>query len=261
MTSRRSALLRWSNVLAFLLTVIVNGLAGSTTYLGGKVTADISNANPTLITPSGYVFAIWGVIYVLLGVFVVYQALPRQREKAFQERISWLFVLSSALNILWLFAWQYEFLSLSVVIMFLLLLTLIVIYVRLDIGKSRIERRERLAVRLPFSVYLGWITIATIADVSATLVSLKWDGFGIGPETWAVLIVLVALIIAILIAVIRRDVAYELVIIWAFVGIAVNQSSNQNTVIVISACVIVILVALVFSIFLAKRRPMVGSVS
>ena len=72
MAAKNSSLLRWSNILAFILTVIVNGLAGSTTILGGKVTADISNANPTLITPAGYVFAIWGVIYVLLGAFVVY---------------------------------------------------------------------------------------------------------------------------------------------------------------------------------------------
>jgi benzodiazapine receptor len=261
MTSRGSTLLRWSNVLAFVLTVVVNGLAGSTTFLGGKVTADISNANPTLITPSGYVFAIWGVIYVLLGAFVIYQALPSVREKLFQERIGWLFALSSALNILWLFAWQYEFLSLSVVIMFLLLLTLILIYIRLDIGNRIVERRERLAVQLPFSVYLGWITIATIADVSATLVSLRWDGLGIGPETWAIVIILIALVIAILMAVRRRDVAYELVIIWAFIGIAVNQSSNQSIAIVISVCVIAILVALVSSIFLVKRRRVTGSIS
>jgi hypothetical protein len=131
----------------------------------------------------------------------------------------------------------------------------------LDIGNRIVERRERLAVQLPFSVYLGWITIATIADVSATLVSLKWDGFGIGPETWAILIILIALVIAILMAVRRRDVAYELVIIWAFIGIAVNQSSNQNIAIMISICVIVILVALVLSAFLVKRKPMAGSIS
>jgi len=87
MAAKNSSLLRWSNILAFILTVIVNGLAGSTTILGGKVTADISNANPTLITPAGYVFAIWGVIYVLLGAFVVYQALPRNLDKSFNERI------------------------------------------------------------------------------------------------------------------------------------------------------------------------------
>jgi tryptophan-rich sensory protein len=87
----------------FLFTVLVNGLAGSTTILGGKNTSQISDANPTLITPAGYVFSIWGVIYILLGVFVVFQALPSLKGKDYRKRIDWLFVLSSLLSILWLF--------------------------------------------------------------------------------------------------------------------------------------------------------------
>ncbi len=109
-----NSLLKVTNIIAFVLTVAVNGLAGSTTVLGGKNTAQISDANPTLITPAGYVFSIWGVIYILLGVFVVYQALPNQQGKDFQKRIGWLFVLSSIVNIAWLFLWQFELLTLSV---------------------------------------------------------------------------------------------------------------------------------------------------
>ncbi len=260
MAAKDSSLLRWSNILAFVLTIIVNGLAGSTTLLGGKVTAEISNANPTLITPAGYTFAIWGVIYVLLGVFVIYQALPRERERSFQKQVGWLFVLSSILNIMWLFAWQYEYLPVSVVLMFLLLASLILIYVRLDIGRAKIGWAERLAVHLPFSVYLGWITIASIANVATTLVSLDWDGFGISPEIWAVSIILIATVIAILVAVRRRDIAYEAVIIWAFIGIAANQSSNQTIVILTYACAVIVAIALVASIVYKKRRTMAGSI-
>jgi len=249
-----SALLKWGNIVAFVLTVLVNGLAGSTTILGGKNTAQISDAYPTLITPAGYVFAIWGIIYVLLGVFVVFQALPSEKGKDYQKRIGWLFVLSSLLNIAWLFLWQFEYLGLSVVLMFLLLASLIAIYLRLNIGKSAVSLREKLAVQTPFSVYLGWITIASIANVAVTLVSVNWDGFGISQETWAILIIAVALLITLLVVATRRDVAYGLVIIWALVGIAVNQSGSQNIVMIAEISAGIVALALAASILLSRMR-------
>jgi tryptophan-rich sensory protein len=99
MVANNSVLLKWSNIIAFAFTVIVNSLAGSTAFIGGVNTAQISDSNPTLITPAGYVFAIWGIIYVLLGVFVIFQALPSQKEKEYTKKIGWLFVLSSIMNI------------------------------------------------------------------------------------------------------------------------------------------------------------------
>jgi benzodiazapine receptor len=254
MVAANSGLLKWSNLVAFALTVLVNGLAGSTTILGGKLTSQISDANPTLITPAGYVFSIWGIIYVLLGVFVVFQALPSQKGKEYQGRVNWLFVLSSLLNIVWLFLWQFEYLSLSVVLMFLLLATLIAIYLRLNIGKSTVSLREKLAIHVPFSVYLGWITIASIADVAVTLVSVGWDGFGISQETWAALIIIIASVIALLVIVTRKDVAYGLVIVWASVGIAVKQSGNQNIAMIAETSAIIVAIVLVASIVFTKLR-------
>jgi benzodiazapine receptor len=246
--------LKWINIVAFALTVLVNGLAGSTTILGGRSTAEVSDANPTLITPAGYIFSIWGVIYILLGVFIVFQALPSQREKDYQKRIGWLFVLSSLANIAWLFLWQFEYLSLSVILMFLLLATLIVIYLRLNIGRSTAPLRERLAVHVPFSVYLGWITIASIANVAVTLVSVKWDGFGISQETWATLMIIIALLITLLVIATRRDVAYGLVVIWALSGIAVKQSGNQNIVTATEIGIVIIVIALIVSILFSRLR-------
>jgi benzodiazapine receptor len=254
MANNNSNFLRYANIIFFGLTVVVNSLAGGTTLIGGQVTAAVSDANPTLITPAGYVFSIWGVIYMLLGVFVVYQALPSQQGKEYQSKIGWLFVLSSLINIGWLFLWQFEYLSLSVVLMFLLLATLISIYVRLRIGKSAVSLRERLAVQLPFSVYLGWITIASIANVAATLVSIGWDGFGISPETWAILVVAVALIITILMLFTRKDVAYSLVIIWALVGIGVKQSGNQTILMLVEISAAIVAVALISTILVTQIR-------
>ena len=254
MAAESSSPSKWINILFFVLTVIVNSLAGNTTILGGKLTAEISDANPTLITPAGYVFSIWGIIYILLGSFVVFQALPSQQGKGFQKSVGWLFVLSSIANIVWLFLWQFEYLSFSVVVIFLLLATLILIYLRLNIGKSAVSLREKLAVHVPFSIYLGWITIASIANVSVFLVSENWDGFGIGAETWATLIIVVALILTVLVLATRKDIAYSLVIIWALVGIAVKQSGNQNIVTLTEASAIIVLVALAATILLSKLK-------
>ncbi|MEM4732929.1 MAG: TspO/MBR family protein [Candidatus Bathyarchaeia archaeon] len=247
-------ILKYMNVVAFALTVTVNGLAGGTTLLGGKLTSQVSDANPTLITPAGYVFSIWGVIYILLGIFVVYQLLQSQKEKTFHERISWLFVASCLLNIFWLFLWQYEYLSISVVLMFMLLATLIAIYLRLNIGKSTVPLREKLAVHMPFSVYLSWITIASIANVAVTLVSVGWDGFGINPETWTILIIIVALLITLLVIATRKDIAYGLVILWALLGIAVNQSATPNIATTTEISAVMIMIALASSIVASRLR-------
>jgi len=253
-TNRSSSILRWANIVAFVLTIVVNSLAGSTTIIGGRNTAQVSNANPTLITPAGYVFSIWGIIYILLGVFVVYQALPSQQGKDYQKEIRWLFVLSSLINIVWLFLWQFEYLILSVVLIFLLLATLILIYLRLGVGKSKVALREKLAVHLPFSVYLGWITVASIANVAATLVSLNWGGFGVSSETWAAVVIAVALIITVLMLVTRKDVAYALVIIWALVGIGVNHSGNQTIVLLTEASTVIVAIALIVVVLVTKLR-------
>jgi len=110
MTAKSFAFLKWLNAVAFVAVVFVNGLAGSTTLIGGKNTVQVSDSNLTLITPAGYVFSIWAVIYVLLGVFVVFQALPSEKGKNFREKVGRLFIISSILNVFWLFLWQFEYL-------------------------------------------------------------------------------------------------------------------------------------------------------
>ncbi len=255
-----SWLLKASNLAAFILTLVINGVAGSTKLIGGVNTAEVSDAYPTLITPAGYTFAIWGVIYLLLGIFVVYQALPSQKGKDFQRKIGWLFVVSSIMNIAWIFCWQYGQLVVSVGLIFLLLMSLIAIYLRLNVGREPAPLRERLAVHLPFSVYLGWITIATIADVAVTLVALNWGGLGMAAETWALLITVVALLIAMAVIATRKDVGYGLVIIWALAGIAVKQMPHPTIMMALEAGIAIIAVALMGTVLISRvwHRPKQG---
>jgi benzodiazapine receptor len=242
--SKKTILLQSLNIAAFFLTLVVNGLA-SAVALNGRTTAEVSDLYPALVTPAGYVFAIWGVIYVLLLIFVIFQALPSQREKPFLRNISGFFVLSSVLNVLWLFLWHYDQIALSVVPMFALLATLIMIYLRLNIGKVAVSLKEKACVHLPFSVYLGWITVASIANVSAALVSVQWDGFGLASDLWSVLVIAVALLITLTVIATRKDVAYGLVLIWALVGITVKQSAYPNVAVAAEVSAVVIAVGLV----------------
>ena len=186
MLSNRPVFFQAVNIVAFVVTLVVNGLAGSTTLLGGVTSADVSDMYPTLITPAGFTFAIWGVIYTLLALFVVYQALPRNRDKPFLSKIGLFFGLSSVCNVCWLFLWHYDLIAYSLVLMFALLASLILVYLRLDIGGAAVSVKEMALVHLPFSVYLGWISIATIANVSVALTAAGWEGWGIEASAWAV---------------------------------------------------------------------------
>jgi translocator protein len=244
---------RLGNIVVFIVTLAVNGLAG-TTVLNGRTTAQVSDLYANPFTPAGYVFAIWGIIYALLFVFAVYQALPKQKNQPFQRQIGALFILSSVFNVVWLFLWQYDFIVVSVGVMFALLVTLVAIYIRLGIGKSSATLTEKLCVHLPFSVYLGWITVASIANVAAALVSVGWNGFGVAAETWAILAMAAGLVVTLVVIAVRRDIAYSLVVVWALAGIAIKQSLYPNIVLTAEVAIPVIFVALAISILVFKLR-------
>ncbi len=251
--SKATVALQAGNILAFIVTLVVNGLA-SASVLGGKTTAEISNQYFTLITPAGYVFAIWGIIYALLAIFLVYQALPSQRSSPFQRQVSALFILSCGLNVGWIFLWQYDYIALSVPFIVALWATLAAIYLRLKIGKSSIQLREKAFVQLPFSVYFGWITVAMFAGGAAALSYaglVKWTS---ADAIWGILLAAAVLVISLAVIAARRDVAYGLVIIWAFVGIAINQSSVPNIVYVAEIGATIVAASLAVAVALGKLR-------
>ena len=254
MVSVKGVFFQAVNVVAFVVTVIVNGLAGSTTVLGGVTSADVSDMYPTLVTPAGFTFAIWGIIYTLLALFTIYQLLPRNRDKPFLRQIGLLFGLSSACNIVWLFLWHYDIITYSIILMLALLTSLILIYRRLDIGKAAVSLKENICVHLPFSVYLGWISIATIANVSVALTAAGWDGWGIADATWAVAIIAVALVLTLAVLATRRDVAFSLVVVWALAGILSEQGDFQNIVLAAEVGIAIILLAAVAAVLVSRLK-------
>jgi hypothetical protein len=222
---KKDTLRQWVNLLAVVGTIGLNGLANALP-LNGQTTGEISDRFEVFFVPAGYVFSIWGLIYLALAGFAVYQALPAQRENPRLRRIGYLFALSCVANVAWLFLWHYEFFSLTLVAMLALLALLMAIYLRLDIGRAQVPPAEKWLVQVTFSIYLGWITVATIANVTSLLDYLKWGGWGIGPEAWAVIMLAAGVGIASAVSLTRGDVAYMLVIVWAFAGIAVKHAGT-----------------------------------
>lgn len=240
-------------VTAVIATIIVNGLANALP-LNGLTTGEISDRFQVYFVPAGYVFSIWGLIYLGLIAFAVYQALPAQRENPRLRSIGNPFVLSSMANITWIFLWHYELFPLTLVAMFTLLVTLVAIYLRLDIGRTRVSRAAKWFVEIPFSVYLGWVAVATIANITAVLDYVNWSGWGIAPQIWTVIMLVAGLAITALVALTRRDIAYMLVIIWAFTGIAVKHAGTPlvaTTAWVTAAGVALLAIAALLS----RRRP------
>jgi hypothetical protein len=210
--------------LAFIAVLTVNFLS-NTLPINGRTAQDISDSLPSFFTPAGYTFSIWGLIYLALFGYIIYQALPGQRqrplERPFQSQISWLFVASSVFNITWLLSFHYGVYLLSVFLMLGLLGSLIAIYLRLNIGRPNpsLTTADKLLVQAPFSLYLGWITVATIANIASYLVSVNWDGFGIAGQTWSAIMISAAVVIAGALLINRRNLAYAGVLVWALFGI------------------------------------------
>jgi hypothetical protein len=224
--------LQTGNILAMIITIAINALA-VLLPLNGKTTEYLSDKYPNLFVPAGLTFSIWGIIYILWVVFAVYQARDLfkkdEKEMPFLHQITYLFILSSVANSAWIFAWHYEYVGFSLLIMIILLFSLLAIYLRLNIGRAQVSLMEKLCVHAPFSVYLGWITVATIANVTAFLVSVNWDGFGISPLIWTILVISVGVLITLLMLALRKDIAYSIVVLWALLGIWIKRTTPAYT--------------------------------
>ncbi len=209
--------------IVFLITVVVNGAANALPI--NQSTAAISDRYQVFVIPAGHVFAIWGVIYLGLAAYTVYQAI--RGDDPIVRRVGWLPAISGVLNTTWLLLFQYEVFVLTVPLMLALLVTLIAIHLRLWAGREQLTAASRWAVRIPFSIYLGWITVATIANIAQTLAALGFDGFGIQPEIVASVVLLLGTLIAARFVWQFTDAAYGAVIVWAYVGIVVKEAGSD----------------------------------
>jgi len=224
---------QWLVPLTTVATIAVNGLANALP-IAGRSTGEISDSFPVVITPAGYVFAIWGVIYLGLAAYATWQALPAQAHNRRARAIAVPVAIGNLANLVWILLWHYLWIGTSLVAMLVLLATLLLVYLRLrprpgtGLAVGEVTRAERILARGTFSVYLGWITVATVANVTIALWDAGWRErlLGLPPQAWGVVTLLVATALGARMLLRYRDLAYAAVLLWAFVGIVVAQSSS-----------------------------------
>lgn len=261
-TTGNGAAIKALALVSFVLMIVVNTLA-NLLPLNGITTGEVAALYENLFTPAGFTFAIWGLIYLLLAVYTLYLLglFRGNRSKANKEltrSVGVLFSLSSLANAAWIFSWHYDYILLSTLLMAIILLCLI--FINKAINEQELTRRDRLFIRLPFSVYFGWITVAAVANVTVLLVSLGWNGFGLSEELWTVIILIVAALIGAVTSIANRDIAYGAVLVWAYFGILAKHISASGysweypAVVITAAACLVLLIAVLAFIFLSRKR-------
>ncbi|HCX99675.1 MAG TPA: hypothetical protein DG754_05990 [Bacteroidales bacterium] len=209
------------SLIAFVVMVVTNYLANALP-LNGKTTGELSVAYPNLFVPAGITFSIWGVIYLMLLIFIVLQFF--QSNLDIVKAIGWVFAISCLFNALWIFAWHYQMLPLSLIFMLGLLVSLIYIGIKLQPYSLSITKAS-------FGIYLGWVCIATIANVTALLVSYKWGGWALLEQTWAIIMITVGAIITLLVTVRFSNPFVGIAVIWAFLGIVIKQKGAHPAIV------------------------------
>ncbi len=245
------------HIIAFVLVIVLNTLA-VVLPLNGKSTGQLSDQYPNLFTPAGLTFSILSLIYLSLLGFIVFQLIVlfktrhSSREKILN--ISRPFIVNCLANASWIVAWHYELVFVSVCIMLIILISLITIHERLHLALSFKKPAEKLLLDFPFSLYLGWISIATIANITALLVHLRWNGAGIAPYWWTVVMITIGTILNVYLVLFKNNIAFGLVGIWAFIGIIlkrqlVNGENSNHIIFFAQVGVSLIAVSIILKVF------------
>ncbi len=221
----RSDIRAYINIGALVVTLLVNFLSNAIP-INNMTQEDLSALNPVLITPAGYVFSIWGLIYLSLIAFTIYQALPRYRESPAVKAVGILFALSCLFNILWIFLWHYQQVGWSFIVILLFLATLVIIYLRLGAVTAERNIYDRILVKFPFSLYLGWLSAATIVNLNVWLYNIGWLGVGAGGVFFTILMLIIAALLAVAVFYLRQDYIYSAVFVWALIGIGVRHGTD-----------------------------------
>lgn len=202
--------------------------AANVVPINGLMTGEISDRFLNLFAPAGITFAIWGLIYISLGIYVIYQMAifhPRRRplEQRALNRVAGLFILSSLANSAWIVAWHYLWIGTSLLLIIGVLVCLAMASLLLQ--SARLESSDQIWIVRPMHIYFGWITVATIANVTTFLVYINWDGFGFPATLWMNLIVVIGALIGASVAIKLSSIGYLSVLIWAYLGIVIKHTS------------------------------------
>lgn len=243
-------------LLLYVAMVVINSLANILSF-NNYTTGEISDLYSNLFAPAPITFAIWGVIYLLLFVYTIYQFKKSKNEELFRK-INIYFIISSIANILWIFCWHNNFILLSVLLIATILFSLIMIADLLN--KEKLSKKDNFLIAMPFTIYFGWVTVATVANITTFLVSTGWEFFGLSEYIWMIIILLVATSIGVLRLFKDKRYSYGLVFIWAYTGILIKHISSSGfsgkyiqVIITTSICILAFLVSEII-IYMKSRK-------
>lgn len=245
-----------ATLVAIVATLAVNTL--SNLYPpGGQNVGEISNTvlAGVLITPANYAFIIWGVIYLGLMAYAVYQFHPERRTDPHIQRVNQALILACVAQVIWIFLFTLQYFAASIPAMLVILGSLIQIYLTLDIGRTRASRQRRWMAHIPFSLYLGWIAVATIVNIAATLYAANWGGLGLDPLLWTIVMMAISVLLGGVVLWQRRDVTFALVFIWALGAIAQRHADQPALWITALAGMVLLALGSLWSL----RRPRLGA--
>lgn len=251
----RSSLILTGNIVFFIFTIIMNALANALP-LNGKTTGELSNQYPNFFVPAGITFSIWSIIYLFLLLFIIYPFTGKQARQHTLKIGPW-FMLSCICNGSWILAWHYELVEVSVLIMLAFLYILTRIYRLLENPQPAFSTKDKWMLKTTFSVYLGWISIATIANITTLLVHHGWGGGPLSQPAWACIAIGLGTALGAYIALSRKDTAFILTLLWAFTGIFLKQynSLSGNVVALSASLASAFLIIILTWSFLKSARP------
>jgi benzodiazapine receptor len=241
------------SLIAFVAMIVVNALA-NVLPINGMDTKEVSDLYPSLFTPAGITFSIWSVIYLFLLCFLVISWI-RKSDPVINELLPW-FSVSCVLNTSWILAWHYLQPAMSVVIMVALLVVLTKIFVQLH-REGFMRLTDRIFIQLPFTLYLAWICVATIANISALLVAIDWNGAFLDEEGWTVVMMVVAALLAVKITLSYREPFFALVVMWALLGIHLRWRDREHISIFYASLMLITALVLVVLYSAGKKRNLV----
>ena len=247
--------------ICFIGVIAVNALA-NILPINGYNTGQISAFYPNAFVPAGFTFSIWGVIYTLLLTYTIaytFYTMQRNAPKSvidFIDKVHPFYLLTCILNMAWIIAWHYLYLGLSLMIMLAFLFTLIKLFITISKEKFELRPFYRFWIYHPFVVYLGWISVATIANFTALFVGIGWQGEPFAPTTWSILLMAIALILGIVLVGLKKEPAYGFVLAWAFYGIYGGQLKDSAAVGYTAAVASSFILALSFTILIKFKKAL-----
>ncbi|MEQ9403889.1 MAG: tryptophan-rich sensory protein [Cyclobacteriaceae bacterium] len=238
---------KYLNLIIFIAVVTVNALANALP-INGQTTGDVSAAYDNYFTPAGFTFSIWSLIYLSLLVCMIYQLKDRKSStgESLSKQTGYILIMNFMANIGWIYAWHYALFGGTLLFMTIILITLIVLNMRVD--------RFSLIVRFSMRLYLGWICVATIANIAVVLTWLNWNGGALGGEKWGMILIVIAGILAVMLSIRKNYLIAAITIAWGLFGIYMKQQESLEWLSYKAICLVVILMIMIVSVWMALRK-------